>query len=143
MTDEIEVKEKKTRKYKKTVYGSTSYMFRLSGRTEDKYRQQLEIWINETLDTDEDLSTSQALREVVKGLINRFIGYSLEEAPISPVIDLESLKQGIMNDLKEWMAEQFASPDKAAHLANVSQRAASGEAIDSDVIDNILEDFGR
>lgn len=128
-----------TREYKRTAYGSTPYAFRFSGKTEVAYRDELDKWIAQVQESDRQLSPSQALREIVKGVLKYHADVPLDK----PSIDLEALKQGIIDDLKEWMAEQFASPDKAAHLANVSQRAASGEAIDSDVIDNILEDFGR
>ncbi len=142
MTEVVEIKEKKHRKYKKTVYGSTPYAFRFSGKTEDAFRKELDSWISEMRLADNELSASQALREIMKNVLRHFSEVPLD-APVTPQIDVETLKQGIIDDLKGWLAEQFATPEKAAHLATVSKRAADGESIDSDVIDNILEDFGR
>ena len=131
------------RNYKRVAFGSTPYAFRLSGKTEDEYRQHLDAWIRDAMVTDKELSISQALREVVKGLMNGYLGHSLDTIPQSPQIDMDSLKESIKDDLKQWLASQFATPEKAAHLAQVSQSAADGQQIDSDVIANILEDFGR
>lgn len=134
---------KKQRNYKRKAFGSTPYAFRFSGKTEDTYRQQLDAWIRDAMVTDKELSISQALREVVKGLMNGYLGRSLDVAVEVPQFDIVALRESIKDDLKEWLASQFATPEKAAHLAQVSQSAADGQQIDSDVIANILEDFGR
>jgi hypothetical protein len=135
----------KTRNYKRVAYGSTPYAFRFSGKPEESaYRKQLDEWIKAQRETDQELSPSQALNIVVKGLMDKWLGYSL--SPVNadnPGLDVGALKQGIIDELKEWFADTFSSPEKAAQLARVSQSAADGNPIDSDVIANILEDFGR
>lgn len=128
---------------KREAFGSFAYVFRFSGKTENKYRNQLDKWITETIQQDVELSKTQALNQVIKGLMNKFLGHSLESVNIDSGIDVETLKQGIIDDLKTWLTDTLASPEKAAHLAKVSQSAASGQSIEDDVINNILEDFGR
>ena len=137
-------KEKKQRNYKREVaYGSTPYAFRLSGKTEDAYRKQLNTWITELRTEDQLLSPSQALREVIKGLVDKCLGHSLAYVNQDNPVDVETLKQGIMDELKVWLTDTLSSPEKAAHLAHVSNQAVLGASIDDDVISNILEDFGR
>lgn len=131
------------REYKRFAYGSTAYAFRLSHRTEDVYRQQLDTLIKAKQQADNALSFSQALREVMKCFIDNDLGYSLASLPNEAGVDVEGLKQSILYELKGWLTDQFATPEKAANLAKVSQRAADGEAIGVDVLDNILEDFRR
>lgn len=131
------------RNYKRVAFGSTLYSFRFSGKpSEDAYRKQLDEWIETQMQADKELAPAQALNIVMKGLMDKWLGYSLNTVGDTPM-DVVALKQGIITELKEWLADTFSSPEKAAQLAQISQSAADGQAIDTDVIDNIFEDFGR
>lgn len=131
------------RNYKRVAYGSKPYAFRFSGKTEDAYMKELDSLCIKMYESDTELSPSQALKEVIKQLIDTKLGRSLALVPSNSQIDVETLKNGILDELKEWLSNQLASPEKAAHLAHVSNMAANGQSIDDDVISNILEDFGR
>lgn len=133
----------KQRNYKRVAFGSTLYSFRFSGKpSEAAYQKQLNEWIETQMQADHELAPAQALNIVTKGLMDKWLGYSLNAVGDTPM-DVVALKQGIIAELQEWLADIFSSPEKAAHLAQISQSAADGQAIDIDVINNIFEDFGR
>lgn len=124
--------------------GSKAYAFRLSGRPEDKvYADQLDKWVAETITKDPELGISQALVIVIKGLVDTYVGKPLVDTVQDELSEALTLRQSIIDEVKQMIYDMFADGERVGKLAAISKSAADGERIDQDVIDNIFADFGR
>lgn len=123
--------------------GSTAYAFRLDeSEAFGPYKSMLEAWIAAGVATGEP--KTHALRRVICGLMDAYNGAPLVAQPgaAPPALtDLrESLLEELRTEMRAFVRELIGDSEKLAGL--MAARQDNGQVSD-DVLNNILEDFGR
>lgn len=130
----------------KSKHPKILYSFRLSSAPETaREKAALDDWIAEEIPKTPNGEPAIATERIVLGLIRHYM--NLEAAPGTPItggaaIDLEAIKNELRGDMRAWLAELVADPERFAMLEQARETVAESDGdFDLDILDNILDDF--
>lgn len=133
---------KKQRAKRQNVFGSFPYAFRLSGRPDEKpYAEQLEQWIENLRKEQPLMGRSQAMQQIVKGLIEKYIGRELVAPENKKSANLQTFRESLLDEVRGMVVDMLANPQAAARISEAAKAVANGEEIDTAIVDNIMADF--
>lgn len=134
---------KRKRAYRKRVEWETeAYNFRLTTHPDEAdEKQRLDAWLTEQRATG--LSRSAALADIIVGLIRAYQG---EDAPAKMPVEalinrrFDRLEKMIKDGQRDLLDRLTSNPGAAKQVLDAAER---GERLDSDFLNNILDDFAR
>lgn len=103
--------------------------------TEDqkRWRDMLDSWLENRADTE---SRSEALARIFIDLMTRYAG-DMQTSPDNAILDE-------LADLRRMVERLLKRPVDARRIADVAEEIEeTGDPLTDDLIDNMLEDFGR
>lgn len=122
-------------------YNNYPFSFRLTdSKTDKRYLDLLNGWIDQA----EGEYRTHKIANVIKWLTDRVTGTPphIESSQGVAQVDVDALKQEIMDDLKGWVRGLIADSGRVETLLDAHLQAeTNGGNVPDDVVDNILSDF--